>query len=283
MRKVSGWRSLPGSVKAACFAIPAVLLAVIYIASPRTGKMATPPVAASASASLDYDLAAEVHGCPEGKGHQGRRRCKHDGVVRVMGSGRSGPYSAVMASVGSETHASSILALPSGDLLLAWFAGSGGQVEGGDSISITLSALRAGSEQWTAPQVVSVETGRSAQNPVMFYDGAGSVHLWHTSQEAFMGQGTSEVRHLESRDQGRTWSAPEAVFREAGAFTRNQLLLGADGKAWLMPMYFTPDGYDVFNTHYSAIKRSEDAGKTWSQFDMTAAGEFLAQPTVVRF
>ena len=64
--------------------------------------------------------------------------------------------------------------------------------------------------------MVSQARGRSAQNPVMFLNADGVVNLLHTSQEAFQGQGTSEVRRLRSTDGGMTWHKPKTLFKTPG-------------------------------------------------------------------
>lgn len=47
-------------------------------------------------------------------------------------------------------------------------------------------------------------------------------------------------------------------------------------------MYYTPVDYDLA-THYCAMWRSEDRGRTWgAESRMSWPGQFLAQPTVVR-
>jgi hypothetical protein len=40
--------------------------------------------------------------------------------------------------------------------------------------------------------------------------------------------------------------------------------------AWLMPFYYTPDGYSKFAEHFSVMKISKDGGKSWSDHAMTA-------------
>ena len=76
-------------------------------------------------------------------------------------------------------------------------------------------------------------------------------------------------------DMGITWTEPEILFDDPGIFTRNQLLNSVDGEV-LMPMYYTPQGYAHYASHYSVVKRSRDGGKTFTEENpMTVAGEFL--------
>jgi hypothetical protein len=200
-------------------------------------------------------LDKEVIGCPSRFGaiHDGHlhdehfeqwRRCLFDGVLygieggeygKSLMSGEAGPWAALMSvPVGREqadAHASNILQLPDGTFLTAWFSGA----EGEDGVAIVLSRLSPGTAVWSTPIIVSQESQRSAQNPVLFHDPATSTtYLLHTSQIAHQGQGTSEVRWLNSTDNGLTWTEPQALFTESGAFTRNQMLLTE--KEWLLPM-----------------------------------------------
>ncbi|KAK3274056.1 hypothetical protein CYMTET_17742 [Cymbomonas tetramitiformis] len=188
-----------------------------------------------------------------------------------------------------EAHASNLLALPGGHLLCAWFSGH----EGSGDVSIALSRLPAGATQWEPGVRISGEAGRSAQNPVLFQDtsptgnGTGRVHLLHTSQLAGKGQGTSEIWHLHSDDDGATWSPAVILttegFQRKGVFLRNQLLKqhfvkGRSEEEWLLPMYYTPGG---LQTHHSALQWSTDRGYTWHTSPMSLPGQGLVQPTIV--
>eukprot|EP00899_Mesostigma_viride_P024042 jgi/Mesvir1/4822/Mv11110-RA.2 len=126
------------------------------------------------------------------------------------------------------------------------------------------------------------ENRRSAQNPVMFYDRDAQVlTVLHTSQVAYAGQGTAEVRAVRSRDLGRTWDQPQTLFSEPGAFVRNQLVPSLQGE-WLLPMYYTPDGFFEHESQYSTVRRSSDSGLTWRESVMAGTQGKLVQPSVVR-
>ena len=201
-----------------------------------------------------------------------------DGLLRRMADGRT---DAVMQPIFGASHASNMLELPDGGLLLVWF--SNGQ-EGGDGVGIVSAVLPPGALQWSKPQMVSSEAMRSAQNPVAFYERSEDVvRVLHTSQVAFTGQETSEVRMAESYDHGLTWQPPKVIFSEPGAFVKNNLIRSRDGREWLLPMYYTPHGFFEHSSQYSAMFRSSDGGKTWRQktvMDGTLGS--LVQPTVVR-
>ena len=202
---------------------------------------------------------------------------KMDGLLRKIEGGR---LDAILPPIFGHSHASNLLELPDGALLLVWFSNG---AEGGDGVGIVSSTLAPGALQWSRPAMVTSEPMRSAQNPVAFYEESGDVvRLLHTSQVSFEGQGTSEVRMVESHDRGFTWKAPVVVFSDPGAFVKNQLLRSADDKEWLLPMYYTPTGFLGHETQYSAVHRSSDGGRTWQKFDMEGTLGRCVQPTVVR-
>ncbi|KAK3248695.1 hypothetical protein CYMTET_41848 [Cymbomonas tetramitiformis] len=240
-----------------------------------------------------FDLTAEVtYGCADPTPEDSR--CAGapalDGFLHPRGQGQenhtgqansTGPFAGLLeAPPGSSNHASSLIELPGGALLLAWFSGT---AEGNGNVGILLARLEPGSQQWSKPFMVAVDPERSAQNPLLFHDAErGEVVLLHTSQAAGQGQGTSRVDLLRSADSGATWGNATTVFTDNGPFIRNTMLLGADGRDWLLPMYYTPSGYRKFAEHYCRMQRSSDGGRTWQRVSMSQAGAWLAQPSVVR-
>mmetsp|Transcript_193 Transcript_193/g.653 ORF Transcript_193/g.653 Transcript_193/m.653 type:complete len:441 (+) Transcript_193:106-1428(+) len=201
-----------------------------------------------------------------------------DGVLRKVDDDNR--LDTILPPIYGASHASNLLELPDGSLLLVWF--SNGQ-EGGDGVGIVSSKLPAGASAWTRPVMASSEAGRSAQNPVTFYEPSENVvRLLHTSQVAYFGQGTAEVRIVESHDLGATWGTPTLLFKSAGAFVKNQLLRSKDASEWLLPMYYTPTGFLGHDTQYSSMQRSSDGGRTWRESIMEGTLGKCVQPTVVR-
>lgn len=201
-----------------------------------------------------------------------------DGKLRSADGG-SVAY-ALMQPPFDSSHGSNIIRMPgTGDLLVTWFSG---EEEGGDGVAIVVARLENGASSWSTPKVVSRKSMRSAQNPVLWYDPrAGVLHLYHTSQEAFMGQATSVVLRLSSTDGGDTWSEPSVLFDEPGAFLRNQVISSHDGSEFLLPMYHTPEGFFAHKSQYSSILRSSDGGAYWKPVHSFPPGRCV-QPSVVR-
>lgn len=76
-------------------------------------------------------------------------------------------------------HGSSIEQLPNGDLLVAWFQGSGERWA--DDVKIFGSRKKYGSDQWSAPFVLADVEGFPDINPVLFVDGKSRLWLmWYT-------------------------------------------------------------------------------------------------------
>jgi predicted neuraminidase len=107
-------------------------------------------------------------------------------------------------------HASCLLPLHDGDLLVAWF---GGAREGARDVAIHMARLRDGvvEENWVALtrerlQQLVHRVIRKLGNPVLWLDTAGRVHL-QVASVSYGGWSGSAVNHLVSEDGGRTWSA----------------------------------------------------------------------------
>ena len=106
-------------------------------------------------------------------------------------------------------HASCVLTLPEGDLLVAWF---GGSREGAGDVSIHMARLHEGviEDTWVTLtrqrlQELVHRVVRKLGNPVLWLDTAGRLHLQVVSV-SYGGWSGSAVNHLVSEDQGRTWS-----------------------------------------------------------------------------
>lgn len=178
-----------------------------------------------------------------------------------------GTTEALIPSPVHSTHAADLQELPNGDLLAVWFAGT---KEGDSNISIALSRLNAGSNQWTEPTWVTDDPLRSEQNPSLWLTPAGELWLIYTAQlgrENKMAdqknlQCTAEIRVKKSTDGGYTWSSHEVMFSRPGSFCRQKPQVLLSGR-WIF------DNWICFNddTHYGSditiMQVSDDEGKTW--------------------
>ena len=95
-------------------------------------------------------------------------------------NGASG-YQAVeiFPPVGEHVHGSTIVELPNGDLLAAWFQGSGERWA--DDVRITGSRLKAGATRWSEPFLMADTPGFPDINPILFMDTRSRLWLmWYT-------------------------------------------------------------------------------------------------------
>ena len=162
-----------------------------------------------------------------------------------------------------QCHASNLLLLADGDLLCAWF---GGSQEGKPDISIYLSRLRSGSNNWLSAEKMTFDETRSEQNPVLFEAPSPSNELWlmYTSQKAG-NQDSAVVKRRVSSDGGSTWSEPQVLFPEAGVFIR-QPMVALSSTEWVIPTFLCrtkPGARWVGNDDISEVRVTKDAGKTW--------------------
>ncbi|HZC42710.1 MAG TPA: sialidase family protein [Acidobacteriaceae bacterium] len=190
-----------------------------------------------------------------------------DGVVRA--SPLKGANQAFLPPIRKSSHAANLLSLPSGDLLCFWFTGS---EEGNSGVSIAMSRLDHGSNQWSHPVILSHHPGWSDQNPVPFRAPDGRLWLFHTSQKANQGQTTAVVYQLTSEDQGHTWTAPHLLFSKPGTFIRQRLVVFH--RLWLFPTYHSASAGITTNAQHdvSIVKISKDNGKTWSECKVPGSG-----------
>jgi predicted neuraminidase len=153
-------------------------------------------------------------------------------------------------------HASTILSLPGGELLAAFFAGLR---EGEGDVAIWLARTEGGI--WQKPERMLAEAGLAHWNPVLhrvggkvwlFYKVGPSVHSWIT-------------RWAVSSDLGRSWS-PSAELVPGDSLprgpVRNKLIVLSNGE-WIAPGSLeTEEVWDSF------ADVSEDLGKSWRKYDV---------------
>lgn len=102
-----------------------------------------------------------------------------------------------------QCHASTLLHLPGGEVLAAWF---GGTREGNDDVMIWLS--RRGEDGWSQPMCVSHEPGLPHWNPVLHLRADGTVVLYYKVGREIPYWKTMVTV---SGDGGRTWTVPQEL------------------------------------------------------------------------
>ncbi|AET58792.1 hypothetical protein HPL003_10155 [Paenibacillus terrae HPL-003] len=162
-----------------------------------------------------------------------------------------------------QNHAANLLPLDNGDLLCVWFAGT---QEGIPDISIYLSRLNKGAEEWMEPVKLSDDPTRSEQNPVLFSAPDGKLWLLYTAQKSG-NQDTAIIRYRISEDEGYTWGDIGTLFDTPGTFIRQPITV-LDNGDWLLPIWYcytNPGEKWTGNKDVSAVKISSDQGRTWTE------------------
>lgn len=170
-----------------------------------------------------------------------------------------GRVHALIPPVEGRNHASQLCWAANGDLLCVWMGGSG---EGQSGMNILLSRLSPGQTRWSEPIRISDDDTRSEQNPLLWQDEKGHLHLLHTAQlvrspdqsdqvGAFSMQWTARLRHRTSFDNGVQWS-PTCNLLDDEAFCRHPPLQGQDG-GWILPIYRSLAEGNLFGHDYSEV------------------------------
>ena len=168
-----------------------------------------------------------------------------------------------------QCHASTLLYLPGGKILAAWF---GGSREGAEDVMIWTSCREDG--VWSVPRCVSPEQGIPHWNPVLDLSDSGVVSLYYKVGHRIPFWKTMV---MESRDFGATWSRPrELVPGDEGGRgpVKNKLIRGADGTI-LAPASIEQGPWRAF------IDRSAD-GINWEKAPIPVADSSVGmiQPTL---
>jgi predicted neuraminidase len=159
-------------------------------------------------------------------------------------------------------HASTIVDLPNGGLLAAWF---GGQEEGDNSVEIWLSRKPLGGH-WSPPERMTDFPETPCWNPVLFRDRKGRIWL-------FFKVGPDEMSwvgaYRTSEDGGANWSS--ITYLPAGllgpirskpiVLSNGDLLAGSSREAGMRRDEARAQPYWSWA---SWVERSQDDGKTWS-------------------
>jgi len=173
-----------------------------------------------------------------------------------------------------QNHAAFLHFLPNGALICAWF---GGTLEGKSDISIHASILPPGAAEWGPARLLSFDSARSEQNPVIFTAPDGGLWLFHTAQPSG-NQDECRIRmaplRLDSADptmitagEGRLIDLPR------GCFIRAPLVVREDG-AWLLPIFrcIQRPGQKWNGSHDTAnVGVSRDNGATWELEEVPAS------------
>jgi len=128
-------------------------------------------------------------------------------------------------------HGSTILPLPNGDFLAAWF---GGTAEGLDDSGIYLARLSNGAPAWGPPVLVSPAEGHPCGNPVLFLGPGDKIWLIYFRVWGAWCTGGKPCARV-SEDGGRTWGPERVLLDRSGLLVRNKPIRW--GNELLLPVY----------------------------------------------
>ena len=163
-------------------------------------------------------------------------------------------------------HASTLLVLEGGGILVAWF---GGSREGADDVSIWMSRRDGSNGIWSPPVKVADEEGIPHWNPVLFQGENGSTFLFYKVGHEIKSWRTMVAT---SYDSGHTWTKPKALVEgDVGGRgpVKNKPIILTDG-TWLAPASTENEQWDAF------VDISYDQGQTWVKSDVVPLRRSIA-------
>lgn len=170
-------------------------------------------------------------------------------------------------------HASTLVELPGGEILAAWFAGT---EEGAADTAEVGARLAPGATRWSAPAVLVDTPGKADGNSVLHLDRQGRVWIFYVTKErdAEPQWAQCRVKCRISSDAGRTFG-PERILRdELGWMVRNKPIYLANGNL-VLPLYDERNWTSLMNI-------SPDDGATWIASASIAGRGGNIQPTLAQ-
>ncbi len=153
------------------------------------------------------------------------------------------------------SHCATLIALPGGELLAAWFTGA---FETAPDQFIAVARRSPGAEVWSQP-IPAVDTpGQADGQPVFLLDGQGVLWLYFVTLSG-PDWTSAHMRRRPSLDLGRTWGPVEELPLPPGMMFRSRPLNFAfqgEPERWLFPVYD-----EVI--WRSTMLISEDDGASW--------------------
>ncbi len=171
-------------------------------------------------------------------------------------------------------HASTLIEVKTGEILVAWF---GGSQEGSQDVGIWTSRLK--HNKWSEPVIVADgvvnDTLRyPTWNPVLFKDKTGTFHLFYK-----VGPNPREWwgMVMTSRDSGETWSKPERLPEGFLGPIKNKPYQLDDGTI------LSPSSTETEKKWRAHVELSTDGGRSWKFIPIDTAGKYdVIQPSIVR-
>lgn len=167
-------------------------------------------------------------------------------------------------------HASTIVELPDGNLMAAWYAGS---EEGAKDVAVLMARYDAAAQKWSEPVVLADTPEKPEGNPVLWVTPENQLRLYYMTMEGD-GWETCQMKAIHSDDGGKTWSEPILLEPEQGFMLRNKPVFLMNGDI-LLPIYDERKWASLFWI-------SVDKGQTWQKTDNLISEPGNIQPTVIQ-
>lgn len=176
-------------------------------------------------------------------------------------------------------HASTILKMPNGSLICAWF---GGSEEGAMDTRIWYS-IKEPNKKWSEEKIIEDGIEYAHWNPVLYWTNDNKVRLYYKSN------GFPNDWHgyyCESDDYGKTWSESKEIKYitdsglTAGGPVKNKCFTTSKG------LLLAPNSYETGNVRRAVIEYSDDDGKTWHDngeilaYNDSGNEEMIIQPSI---
>ncbi len=149
----------------------------------------------------------------------------------------------------ASSHASTLVQLPSGELMAAWF---GGTYEGKPDVAVWAATRTA--EGWSRPRELAREPNIPCWNPVLFY--ANDHRLWLYYKFGPNPASWTGARRW-SADDGKTWSGIEHLPAGILGPIREKPLVEPGGRI------VSGSSIESYHTWAVWIERSTDNGRSW--------------------
>lgn len=157
----------------------------------------------------------------------------------------------------AHNHQPSITWLKNGDLMAIWFSTTR---EAGTEMTVLASRLRPGKNEWEPSSEFFKSKDRNMTGSSLFNDGKGNVYHFNSmGPEGGKGWANLALLMRISRDNGKTWTAPEAIGPEIKG--RHQVINGTfktKNGTFIQPCDANPSA-----SGGTALHISKDGGKTW--------------------
>ena len=138
-------------------------------------------------------------------------------------------------------HAPSLLELPDGTLLVAWYSGS---KEKSRDNAILLSFKKPDSKEWSNPQILVDTPNRADGNPVLFFLDS-KIYCFYSSLWG-TGWSTAQLFCTKTKLDGNnfSWTSPQRIFPfyRMGDLGRGKPVI-LDNKEFILPLYKEFSGY----------------------------------------